>query len=142
MLDKIFVKSICILVLSGWVHPLLKAQSKEVFTVTDFAAEKRVEVKVNNRLFTQFIYSDTLEKPVLYPILAADGIAITRGFPWKPEPNDPTDHPHHLGLWMNYEKVNGLDFWNNSFAIPADKKNCMVGFVPEKFCGQKEGSKV
>jgi hypothetical protein len=25
-------------------------------------------------------------------------------------------------LWFNYENVNGLDFWNNSFAIPADKK--------------------
>ena len=47
MLDNFFTKSICLLALSGWVHPLLMAQSKEVFTVTDLAAEKRVEVKVN-----------------------------------------------------------------------------------------------
>jgi hypothetical protein len=32
------------------------------------------------------------------------------------------DHPHHIGLWFNYEYVNGLDFWNNSFAIAPDKK--------------------
>ena len=138
MLNNLLVKSVCILALSGWAHPLLKAQSKELFTVTDFAVEKRVEVKVNNRLFTQFIYSDTLEKPVLYPILAADGIAITRGFPWKPEPNDPTDHPHHLGLWMNYEKVNGLDFWNNSFAIPADKKK-LYGWIRTRKILRAEG---
>jgi hypothetical protein len=33
-----------------------------------------------------------------------------------------TDHPHHTGLWLNYESVNGLDFWNNSFAISPEKK--------------------
>ncbi len=33
------------------------------------------------------------------------------------------DHPHHIGLWFNYENVNGLDFWNNSYAIAAAKKN-------------------
>lgn len=138
MLDTFFVKSICLLALTGCFHPLLTAQSKEIFTVTDLPAEHRVEVKVNNRLFTQFIYSDTLEKPVLYPILAADGIAITRGFPWKPEPNDPTDHPHHLGLWMNYEKVNGLDFWNNSFAIPAEKKQ-LYGWIRTRKILRAEG---
>ena len=63
-----------------------------------------------------------MEKPFLYPIYAPDGQVITRGFPWNPQPNDPTDHPHHIGLWFNYEKVNGLDFWNNSFAITPEKK--------------------
>jgi len=37
-------------------------------------------------------------------------------------PGEPTDHPHHLGLWFTYENVNGLDFWNNSYAIPVEKK--------------------
>jgi hypothetical protein len=39
-----------------------------------------------------------------------------------PRPYERTDHPHHVGLWLNFGDVNGLDFWNNSFAIkPADK---------------------
>ena len=39
-----------------------------------------------------------------------------------PRPFERTDHPHHVGLWLNFGDVNGLDFWNNSFAIkPADK---------------------
>lgn len=137
MLDRL-VKSICILGLLLGASPHLLAQPKQVFTVTDLQAEKRIEVKVNNRLFTQFIYSDTLEKPVLYPIQASDGIAITRGFPWNPQPNDPTDHPHHLGLWMNYEKVNGLDFWNNSFAIPAEKKQ-LYGWIRTRKILRAEG---
>ncbi|MDP4259928.1 MAG: PmoA family protein [Bacteroidota bacterium] len=73
--------------------------------------------------FTAFIYPDTLQKPVLYPIYAPDEQVITRGFPMRPRPGEPTDHPHHLGLWFNYENVNGLDFWNNSYAIPVEKRH-------------------
>jgi hypothetical protein len=32
------------------------------------------------------------------------------------------DHPHHVGLWFSFGDVNGLDFWNNSYAVPADRK--------------------
>jgi len=82
-----------------------------------------IQVLANKKPFTDFFYADTFPKPVLYPIYAADGEIITRGFPLSPRANEPTDHPHHVGLWLNYENVNGLDFWNNSYAIPAEKKN-------------------
>jgi hypothetical protein len=85
--------------------------------------EHRVEVYVGNSLFTQFIYHDSLEKPVLFPIYDAGNVPITRGFPREPRPGEPTDHPHHLGCWLTYENVNGLDFWNNSYAIPVEKKS-------------------
>lgn len=99
------------------------AQSRQaVITVQPDAAQRKVVITADGKPFTSFVYTDTIEKPVLYPIYAGNGQTITRGFPWKPEPNDPTDHPHHLGLWFNYERVNGLDFWNNSFAIAAEKK--------------------
>jgi hypothetical protein len=62
-------------------------------------------------------------KPVLYPIRTADGTFITRGWPMDPRPGERVDHPHHVGLWFNYGDVNGLDFWNNSTSIPADKRN-------------------
>ena len=84
--------------------------------------QKKISITVNGKPFTQFIYPDTLEKHTLYPIYSPDGQEITRGFPVNPRPGDPIDHPHHLGLWFNYEKVNGLDFWNNSYNIKADKK--------------------
>lgn len=84
--------------------------------------EKQVDVKIGGQLFTSFLYTDTLEKPVLYPVNTAAGTMVTRGFPLIPTPGDPTDHPHHLGIWFNYESVNGLDFWNNSYAIPPARK--------------------
>ncbi len=82
-----------------------------------------INITINNKPFTSFFFPDTLDKPVLYPISAPDGIIITRGFPLAPKKDDPTDHPHHIGLWLNYENVNGLDFWNNSFAIAKEKKS-------------------
>lgn len=85
-------------------------------------AEKKVEVFIGGKLFTAFIYPDDMEKQSLYPILSASGKIITRGYPIAPRPFERTDHPHHVGLWFNFGDVNGLDFWNNSFAVkPEDK---------------------
>ncbi|HEX9513005.1 MAG TPA: PmoA family protein [Puia sp.] len=91
-------------------------------TLTQDAGAHKVTILAGGRPFTEFIYPGTLEKPTLYPIYAPDGQLITRGFPLQPRTGEPVDHPHHLGLWFNYENVNGLDFWNNSYAIPAEKK--------------------
>jgi hypothetical protein len=99
-----------------------QAQNLPVKVISD-PAHRKVTITAGNEPFTTFIYPDTLEKPVLYPIYASDGQLITRGFPLAPQLGEPVDHPHHLGLWFNYENVNGLDFWNNSYAIPAAKKS-------------------
>jgi Methane oxygenase PmoA len=84
--------------------------------------EKRVKVFIGQKLFTEFLFPDSLEKPVLFPLYDAADVEVTRGFPLNPRPGEPTDHPHHVGLWLTYENVNGFDFWNNSYAIPAEKK--------------------
>jgi Methane oxygenase PmoA len=82
-----------------------------------------IDVFIGGRSFTTFIFSDSLAKPVLYPVIASSGTEVTRGFPIHPRAGEPTDHPHHVGIWFNFENVNGLDFWNNSYAIPTDKKS-------------------
>ncbi|OOQ60028.1 DUF6807 domain-containing protein [Mucilaginibacter pedocola] len=100
---------------------------------------KNIEVSIGGKPFTTFMYPDTLEKPVLYPLHAANGTVVTRGFPLNPKPGDPTDHPHHIGLWFNYENLNGLDFWNNSYAIPAAKKNQYGWIHTDKITETKSG---
>lgn len=99
------------------------AQKREVVTVTKSTGKNQVDVRIGGKPFTSFLYPDSLEKPVLFPLYAANGALVTRGFPLDPRPGEPTDHPHHIGLWFNYENLNGLDFWNNSYAIPPEKKN-------------------
>ncbi len=84
-------------------------------------AEKKVDVLVGGDLFTSYIYPDNIKKPVLWPVITAEGNEVTRQFPLKNKPGERADHPHHVGVWLNYGDVNGLDFWNNSEAIPPEK---------------------
>ena len=104
------------IVLGGVV---VSAQAPKV-AITPKPAEKKVEVTVDGKPFTTYMWPDSLEKPVLYPVVTAGGTTITRGFP--PGPNERQDHPHHVGLWFNYGDVNGFDFWNNSDAIKPEQK--------------------
>jgi len=84
---------------------------------------KTVEILVNNQLFTTYNYSDTLYKPCFFPVYSAGGNMVCRGFPLAPKPFERIDHPHHTGMWMAFGDVNGIDFWNNSYAIPDSAKN-------------------
>lgn len=117
------------------------AQKAQQVQIKHDAAKQKATISINGKLFTEFNYPDSLEKPFLYPILASNGKTITRGFPLNPQPNDPVDHPHHIGLWMNYERVNGLDFWNNSYAIAADKKSHYGWVRTRKIGAIKSGTK-
>ncbi len=96
------------------------AQKPVKFTTDE--KNKKVDVIIDGKLFTSYIYPDDLDKPVLYPMYTSKGTVITRGFPRDPRAGERVDHPHHVGLWFNYGDVNGLDFWNNSYAIPANEK--------------------
>lgn len=86
-------------------------------------AEKKVDVLVDGKLFTSYIYPDKVKKPVLWPVMSPAGNMLTRSYPMVNKEGDRTDHPHHVGVWLNYGNVNGLDFWNNSEAIPLEKRD-------------------
>jgi hypothetical protein len=113
----------------------------EIVSIVKEKNENKIDVFISGKLFTSFLYPDTLEKPVLYPIYASNGTMITRGFPLHPQPGEPTDHPHHVGLWFNYENVNGLDFWNNSYAIPAEKKHSYGWIKTDQILKTENGTK-
>jgi hypothetical protein len=117
------------------------AQKKEAISIVKSPRENKVDIFIGGKLFTSFLYPDTLEKPVLFPLRTANGAIVTRGFPLEPKPGEPTDHPHHIGLWFNFENVNGLDFWNNSYAIPQNKKNLYGWIRTDRILEAKGGSK-
>jgi hypothetical protein len=116
------------------------AQKVQPVTVLKSANENKVDISIGGKLFTSFLYPDTLEKPVLYPLHAANGTVVTRSFPLDSREGDPTDHPHHIGLWFNFENLNGLDFWNNSYAIPANKKNLYGWIRTDRILETKSGN--
>jgi len=86
-------------------------------------ANNRLDIFISDNHFTSFFYPDDSEKPVLYPIFTASGKEITRGYPYNPRPFERFDHPHHVGLWLNFGDVNGLDFWNHSFRVSPENKH-------------------
>ena len=49
-------------------------------------AQRRVDITVDGQPFTSYIWPTTLKKPVLYPLIDADGITLTRGYPLDPRP--------------------------------------------------------
>lgn len=89
----------------------------ERVSVTVDEQNRRVDISIDGQPFTSYSWPTKLAKPVLYPLRTAKGTIITRGYPLEPRPGERTDHPHQVGLWLNYENVNGIDFWNNSAAI-------------------------
>lgn len=93
------------------------------FDFRDRPDEKKLELLYDGKLVTAYYFHDSVRKPILYPVITPGGITVTRGFPIEPRPGERTDHPHHTGVWLNYESVNGLDFWNNSPAIPPERRN-------------------
>ena len=92
-------------------------QPGDRISVTVNEQQHRVDISVDGQPFTSYIWPSKLAKPVLYPLRTAKGTIVTRGFPLEQRPGERVDHPHHAGLWLNYESVNGIDFWNNSEAI-------------------------
>jgi hypothetical protein len=89
----------------------------------------RIDVLVDGRPFTSYTYPTALKKPVLFPIVTPAGTPITRGYPFEARAGERTDHPHHVGLWFNYGDVDGVDFWNNSDQLPADRQKAMGTIV-------------
>lgn len=104
----------------------------------------RVEVKIGKQVITQYYYPgpSVLKKTVLFPVSTPQGTLVTRGWPIEPLPGDAQDHPHHVGIWFNYEVVNGHDYWNNSIEVEkAGDKRAFGTILSTKVGPWKNGKK-
>lgn len=99
------------------------AQAQKVDLVNN-EKDKKVEVNIDGKPFTSYYYpgEDVLKKAVLYPVMTSKGTVVTRGWPMDPRAGERVDHPHHVGVWLNYEDVNGNDYWNNSNSVDHAKR--------------------
>jgi Family of unknown function (DUF6807) len=113
------------------------AAPKVAVTVDESA--QTATVTVDGQPFTSYIHPASAKKPVLYPIRAANGAFVTRGWPLAPRPGERIDHPHHIGLWFNHGDVNGFDFWNNSEAITGERRTHMGTIVHRRIVNATSG---
>jgi Methane oxygenase PmoA len=126
---------LCVCVLTVWALP---ATAQGVKVVPDETHQK-VDVTIDGKPFTSYVWPNTLKKPVLYPLIGSNGVDLVRGFPLAPRAGERVDHPHHAGIWFNYGNVNGFDFWNNSDAIPAEERGKMGTIHQQKIVSTKSG---
>jgi hypothetical protein len=103
-------------------------------------AEKRVDITIDGKPFTTYMWPTTLKKPVLYPLIDSDGVTVTRGYPLAPLAGERVDHPHHAGMWFNYGNANGFDFWNNSDAIKPEQQPKMGTVLHTRVVSTKSGT--
>lgn len=83
--------------------------------------ENKIDVLVNGKAFTSYIYKDELVKPILWPVTTPAGIEVTRGFPYKEVEGESKDHPHHTGIFFTYDMNERDKFWNSREPMPQIK---------------------
>ena len=81
--------------------------------VTVAVAGDRIDVKVDDALFTALHTASGPRKLYLHPLLTASGKRVTRAFPMEQVRGESTDHPHQRGVWIGAEQLSGVDFWEN-----------------------------
>jgi hypothetical protein len=121
------------------LFPAYGSDSPKGIKVIAKEPERRVDITVDGKPFTSYIWPTTLKKPTLFPLITSDGVTVTRGYPLAPRTGERVDHPHHAGLWFNYGNANGFDFWNNSDAIKPENRSRMGDVVFKKILHTRSG---
>jgi hypothetical protein len=83
--------------------------------------ENQIDVMVNDKHITSYLFGTHMSKPALYPLLSPSGENVTRGYPFEQLEGESTDHPHQTGVYFTYGtkgEVNGLNFWANPHDRP------------------------
>jgi hypothetical protein len=101
-----------------------------------------ISVVIDGKPFTDFFVGSDAPKPYLFPLRAASGKIVTRGYPIDPNvPGETHDHPHHRGLWFTHGDVNGYDFWANEPSQNSPKKGkILLKKIVQAKSGAKSGA--
>ena len=99
--------------------------------VSIVAGKDAIEFKAGSTVVAKYAVAETVAKPYLYPVLAPNGVPLTRGWPVEKAPGDATtDHPHQKSVWFCHGDVipegielkiksankgdKGVDFWSEA----------------------------
>jgi len=89
--------------------------------------DNKIDVMIGGKLFTSYLFSDQLTKPVLVPFRTPSGIEVNRRYPLVKIEGASTDHEHHVGIFFAVDQVNGTDFWKNTTSPPQIKHIKIMG---------------
>ena len=73
--------------------------------------KETVEITVGGEEFAVYNFAKKLPRPFLFPVRGPRGAMMTRPL------ENPKDHPHHKGIWVAVDEVNGVRFWGGKGRI-------------------------
>ena len=78
----------------------------------DKVAPGKLRVTVGGKFFTTFNYGEDVVRPYLYPVMADEGVGVTRNWPMiEGVAGETNDHPHHKGIYTAQDEINGVNNW-------------------------------
>lgn len=107
--------------------------------VTLTQQQDRVRVDIDGQHFTDYVFGDGASRPYCWPVLAPDGLGLTRDFPMKKDTGDDTDHPWHKSVYFAHSYMNNVDFWNEKGGDVGKSPEVKGNQVHEKFVELKSG---
>ncbi|MHC4214128.1 MAG: DUF6807 domain-containing protein [Planctomycetota bacterium] len=84
-------------------------------------SKDKIDVKIDGKIATTYIYGDKRPKPSFVPVRTLSGIELTRRYPLTELAGGSDNEPHHVGVYFTADQVNGTDFWNNTKSSPQIK---------------------
>jgi hypothetical protein len=112
-----------------WILPLVMfAAPARADDVTILVGGKDLDFKIGKQSVAKYQISGTVQvekgegtkplaKPFLWPVLAPNGVAVTRAWPMDRTSPDKTDHFHQKSVWFCHGEVipEGIDVGNKKF---------------------------
>ncbi|MCE5249652.1 PmoA family protein [bacterium] len=89
--------------------------------------DNAIDVMINGRRVTSYVYKPELTKPVLFPVMTFAGTVVTRGYPFEDIAGESRDHPHHTGVFFTYDEVNDTRFWAATASPPKIRQVKITG---------------
>ncbi|MFA6241090.1 MAG: PmoA family protein [Candidatus Hydrogenedentales bacterium] len=96
-------------------------------------AGDKLDVFIDDELFTSYYHTDKYKKPFLWPLLSEGGVGVTRDWPMG-EKEVTEDHVHQKSFWTAYGNVNGVNCWEEG-----DKENLGTQVSVEVTHGSGDG---
>jgi len=100
----------------------------------------RISVEIDGKPFTDLYKGVDANKPYFHPLRSASGKPVTRAFPMEKVAGEDTDHPHQRAMWVGFEHLSGINFWENDPSDTHPRTGKIVfGDVIEKHDGASSG---
>ena len=93
------IKTLLISLLLSCMTFAVTGQSK----VTAVKVGNRIDISIDNKLFTQYIFSEDEKYPFFYPVNGPSGFSVTS--------MRNSLYPHHSSLFFGCDRVNGGNYW-------------------------------